>query len=236
MDTARTKGVDMPKLLGAVLVALIGLGWPPSGWTEGSSQREMRSLDEQVQEIKTDVLDIAAELSLLEERLLFPSNTQLSVFVSLAEENSFRLDAVQIHIDGQLAAQLLRSVRGDLREGPLHLGHHALLEAHILGQLHDGSAVEGGARVPLHQGNQRVQGLLDGLGGPGVFQGCLARLGLLPAQQAQGDAADRAGGASRRLRTLVGRGGGRLRNQRLPGDHPAVLYPRRYRGWHRVQS
>ena len=45
----------------------------------------MRSLDEQVQEIKTDVLGIAAELNRLEEKLLYPSNTHLAIFVSIAE-------------------------------------------------------------------------------------------------------------------------------------------------------
>ncbi|MBW2294697.1 MAG: hypothetical protein JRG94_20655, partial [Deltaproteobacteria bacterium] len=45
----------------------------------------MQSLDEQVQEIKSDVLGIAAELNRLEEKLLYPSNTQVAVFVSLDE-------------------------------------------------------------------------------------------------------------------------------------------------------
>jgi hypothetical protein len=68
---------------------------------------EMRSLDEQVQEIKTDVLGIAAELNRLEEKLLYPSNTQLAVFVSIAEGETFRLDSMQIDIDGALATHYL---------------------------------------------------------------------------------------------------------------------------------
>jgi hypothetical protein len=68
---------------------------------------EMRSLDEQVQEIKTDVLGIAAELNRLEEKLLYPSNTQLAIFVSIAEGETFRLDSMQINIDGQLATHYL---------------------------------------------------------------------------------------------------------------------------------
>jgi hypothetical protein len=68
---------------------------------------EMRSLDEQVQEIKTDVLGIAAELNRLEEKLLYPSNTQLAVFVSIAEGEMFRLDSMQIDIDGALATHFL---------------------------------------------------------------------------------------------------------------------------------
>ncbi len=68
---------------------------------------EMRSLDEQVQEIKTDVLGIAADLTRLEEKLLYPSNTQLAIFVSIAEGETFRLDSMQIAIDGALATHYL---------------------------------------------------------------------------------------------------------------------------------
>jgi len=74
---------------------------------EDPGSAEMRSLDEQVQEIKTDVLGIAAELNRLEEKLLYPSNTQLAIFVSIAEGETFRLDAMQINIDGQLATHYL---------------------------------------------------------------------------------------------------------------------------------
>ena len=48
---------------------------------EESTRQQMQSLDEQVQEIKSDVLGIAAELNRLEERLLYPSDTQVAVFV-----------------------------------------------------------------------------------------------------------------------------------------------------------
>jgi hypothetical protein len=67
----------------------------------------MRSLDEQVQEIKTDVLGIAAELARLEEKLLYPSGTQIAVFVSIAEGETFRLDSLQLTIDGSLATHYL---------------------------------------------------------------------------------------------------------------------------------
>jgi hypothetical protein len=71
----------------------------------------MRSLDEQVQEIKTDVLTIARDLALLEERLLFPSNTQMSVFVEMGADDSFRLDAVRIEIDGNAVAHHIYSFK-----------------------------------------------------------------------------------------------------------------------------
>lgn len=75
------------------------------------SGADMRSLDGQVQEIKSDVLNIASELNNLEERLLYPSNTQVSVFVALAPKEAFRLDAVQVMIDGELATHHIYSFK-----------------------------------------------------------------------------------------------------------------------------
>jgi hypothetical protein len=94
----------------ALLMALICM---PLGRLHGQdiSRQEMLSLDAQVQEIKSDVLSIAAELSQLEEKLLYPSNTQLAVFIALADGKTFRLDAVQIEIDGELVAHYIYSFK-----------------------------------------------------------------------------------------------------------------------------
>ena len=73
------------------------------------SGENMKSLDGQVQEIKSDVLNIASELGNLEERLLYPSGTQLAIFVAVADEHPFRLDAVKIEIDGELATHHIYS-------------------------------------------------------------------------------------------------------------------------------
>jgi hypothetical protein len=71
------------------------------------SKEQIKGLDEQVQEIKSDVLGIAAELNQLEEKLLYPSNTEVAVFVSLAEGETFRLDSVEIQLEGQPVANHL---------------------------------------------------------------------------------------------------------------------------------
>lgn len=78
---------------------------------EDLSRNDMRSLDGQVQEIKSDVLNIASELNNLEERLLYPSNTQVAVFVELAQGEDFRLDAVQVIINGELATHHIYSFK-----------------------------------------------------------------------------------------------------------------------------
>jgi hypothetical protein len=81
------------------------------GSADDSARAQMKGLDEQVQEVKSDVLGIAAELNQLEEKLLYPSDTHLAVFVSLARGETLRLDAVQIQIDGQPATHYIYSFK-----------------------------------------------------------------------------------------------------------------------------
>ena len=90
-------------ILGASLLLLLSNG---IGASEVSKE-QIKGLDEQVQEIKSDVLSIASELNQLEEKLLYPSNTQVAVFVSLAKGKDFRLDSVGIMMDGKKVAQHL---------------------------------------------------------------------------------------------------------------------------------
>jgi hypothetical protein len=86
-------------------IAMLTLSFP--AYAEEVSREKIQGLDEQVQEIKTDVLSIAAQLSLLEEKLLYPSNTQISVFMSLDNRTKFRLDSIEIQLDGKPVTQHL---------------------------------------------------------------------------------------------------------------------------------
>jgi hypothetical protein len=133
-------------LLGSVLLAL---GAAP-GAAQDVSREQMQGLDEQVQEIKSDVLGIAAELGRLEEKLLYPSSTQVAVFVSLAEGESFRLDSVQIQIDGAPVARHLYGFKelealqkGGVQRiytGNVATGEHRL-QVSLTGKLPDGKDV-----------------------------------------------------------------------------------------------
>ena len=96
--------VTFPAVMAALLIATIVSA-------EEYAAEDIRSLDEQVQEIKSDVLNIASELDNLEERLLYPSGTQIAVFVAMDEQRPFRLDAVQISIDGEPAAHHIYSFK-----------------------------------------------------------------------------------------------------------------------------
>jgi hypothetical protein len=101
----------MSKLIRKLILLAFAGGLVVTGVAQELSGDDMRSLDGQVQEIKSDVLSIASELSTLEERLLYPSNTQIAVFVSIGPDETFRLDAVQREINGELATHHIYSFK-----------------------------------------------------------------------------------------------------------------------------
>lgn len=117
-------------------------------WAQQNDQQKMRGLDEQVQEVKSDVLSIAAELNRLEEKLLYPSGTQVAVFVALGKDEQMRLDAVRLQIDGQLVTHYIYSAKEleALRKGGvqrIYVGNLATGE-HRLEVLVDGQLKSGG--------------------------------------------------------------------------------------------
>jgi hypothetical protein len=124
-------------------------------------REQMKGLDEQVQEVKSDVLSIAAELKRLEERLLYPSNTHLAVFVELAERDTLRLDAVRIQIDGQPVAHSIYSFkelealqRGGVQRiytGNVPTGQHQI-EVSIVGKLDSGKEYTRSSRFDFTKG------------------------------------------------------------------------------------
>ncbi len=128
------------------LLSLLAVHLP--GWAAEVSREQIKGLDEQVQEIKSDALGIAAELNRLEEKLLYPSNSQLAVFVSLAPGAKFRLDAVEIQLDGKAVAYHLYTLkelealqRGGVQRiytGNIRSGEHNL-QVSVLGKSASGA-------------------------------------------------------------------------------------------------
>ena len=94
----------------ATLVVIV-LGIATLAGAQDLSGSDMRSLDGQVQEIKSDVLAIAAELNQLEETLLFPSNTQIAFFVSLAKGSGFEPAAIKLKLDDKDVAHHIYSYK-----------------------------------------------------------------------------------------------------------------------------
>ncbi len=112
------------------------------------SKEQIKGLDEQVQEIKSDVIGIAAELSKLEEKLLYPSDTQLAVFIALASGQKFRLDSVEIQLGEKAVATHLYTFKelealqkGGVQRiytGNIKTGDHAL-QVTLIGKSEGGS-------------------------------------------------------------------------------------------------
>lgn len=106
-------------LLAFVLLAAAGTGLAEEGFT---------ALDTETQALKQEVIELNRDLFLLEEELLFPSSTQVSVFVSMDAGLLFDLDSVQLKIDDQVVANYLYTEREQqaLRRGGvqrLHVGN-----------------------------------------------------------------------------------------------------------------
>jgi hypothetical protein len=100
------------RAIALALVVICGVG----GFAISANAEQgpaMQGLDEQVQEVKGDVLAIANELKQLEEKLLYPSNTQVAVFVALGEGSAQAvvLDSVKIQIDDEPVARHIYSFK-----------------------------------------------------------------------------------------------------------------------------
>jgi hypothetical protein len=76
-----------------------------------TNDKNVTTLDTQVQDLKKEVIDLNRDLFLLEEDLLFPANTQFSVFVSMDIGLLFDLDSVQLKLDNVVVANHLYTER-----------------------------------------------------------------------------------------------------------------------------
>jgi hypothetical protein len=115
---------------------------------KGAEDRaEFRTLDEDVQGLKKQVLDLNRDLFLLEEELLFPSNTQTAVFVSMDVGEFFGLDSIELKIDNKPVANYLYTeretaalIKGGVQRlyiGNLKAGDHELVAVFTGGGPHD---------------------------------------------------------------------------------------------------
>jgi len=145
----------------AVIVGISVLLLSAAAYGQEISREQIKGLDEQVQEIKSDVLGIAAELNQLEEKLLYPSNTQVAVFASLAGGESFRLDSVEIQLDGKPVAHHLYTFKelealqkGGVQRiytGNVRSGAHDL-QVSVIGKTGGGADIRKSERFTVNKG------------------------------------------------------------------------------------
>jgi len=101
-----------------------------AGADDEASRDKFRSLDQDVQDLKKEVLDLNRDLFLLEEELLFPANSQVAFFVSMDVGEYFELDSVNLKIDGKEVSNYLYTERevGALMRGGVQRVHMANLK------------------------------------------------------------------------------------------------------------
>ena len=118
---------------------------------QDSGDDDVRQLDDQIQGAKEDALDIAAELNLLEQRLLYPTGTRLTVSLTMTRAGRVRLESAEIRIDDDIVANHVYS-EGELKAlqkggvqnlytGNITIGRHEL-QLTIIGEHMDGAHFE----------------------------------------------------------------------------------------------
>lgn len=148
----------MRRLFTGLLAGL--LVWPLLLSAEQKATTET-GIEEDVQTLKQQVLELNRDLFMLEEELLFPSNTQVSVFVSMDVGEFFTLDSVQLKIDGKEVADYLYTrreidalARGGVQRlhvGNLRTGEHELV-AFFTGKGPHGRDYKRGATATIKKG------------------------------------------------------------------------------------
>ena len=98
---------------------------------------ELKTLDQEVQGLKKDVVDLNKDLFVLQEELLFPANTQVALYISMDVGTFFALDSVTVKIDNKEVKNYLYTAReadallkGGVQQiylGNLKVGKHELI-------------------------------------------------------------------------------------------------------------
>ena len=94
---------------GAFLIAGLAL-LTGRAWATGSSP-EPRTVDQDVQALKKELVDLNRDLFRLEEELLYPASTQVAVFLSVNLGTFFALDSVTLKVDDKEVANYLYTDR-----------------------------------------------------------------------------------------------------------------------------
>ncbi|WP_246439407.1 AraC family transcriptional regulator [Teredinibacter franksiae] len=89
---------------------------------EAKSLDELKAIAKNIQALKVDVIELNKDLRKMEEKLLFPSNTRFSIFVSLTTGQFFTFESVKLKLDDKLVATHIYSdkQRQALARGGIH--------------------------------------------------------------------------------------------------------------------
>lgn len=79
----------------------------PADDAEGHTASNDAPLEKRIESVKQAVMELNRDLLILEEELLFPTNTQMTVFVSMDIGEYFKLDSVKLKVDNRQVASYL---------------------------------------------------------------------------------------------------------------------------------
>lgn len=115
--------------------------------SRANAQESVNALSHEIQELKQSVVSLNKNLRVLEEDLLFPANTQVSVFLSLDVGTYFSLEAVKLKLDGRVVASHIYTDKEllALQKGGIHKLHMANLSVgkHTLSAFFTGTGPNG---------------------------------------------------------------------------------------------
>ncbi len=116
-DVPQSESVTEPVVAEPVATEPVTL--PSSQVKNNPEVSDKRTLDDRVQALKKEVKSLNRDLFILEEELLFPSSTQVAIFLSIDVGEFFKLDSVQLKIDDKVVANHLYTKRelGALKRG-----------------------------------------------------------------------------------------------------------------------
>lgn len=80
------------------------------------------SLDDQIERLSADIVRHTASVHALEQKLLYPVNTRVAVFLSLTNRQALELDSVELFVNDQpVTAHLYtENERNSLGQGGVH--------------------------------------------------------------------------------------------------------------------
>ncbi len=121
------------------------------------------TVDAQIQQLKSRALQLSAQLSRIEQQLLYPADTQLTVFLSMAGDAGLRLQSAWLAIDGQRVTThiytdaenraLLQGGIQRLYAGNVLPGERSL-QWHLRATDKTGQALQWSQQITVHKGKE----------------------------------------------------------------------------------
>jgi len=105
---SRLRGLRLASVLAACALVVAPI---PATRAETESTAGLKTVDQDVQALKKQLIDLNRDLFKLEEELLYPASTQVAVFLSVDVGTFFALDSVTLKVDDKEVANYLYTER-----------------------------------------------------------------------------------------------------------------------------